>query len=1129
MKTITHLLVLTLSMLVLTNCNQKEDKFKKLKPSQTGISFVNEVKETNDINILDYLYFYNGGGVAAADFNADGLTDLYFVSTQGENKLYLNKTKEKNIKFEDITAKAGVAGKANWQTGVSVADINGDGRLDMYVCAVGNYKSLKGHNELYINTGNDANGVPMFEEKAKEYGLDFSGFSTQAAFIDYDKDGDLDVYLLNHAIHSVSSYDKVSARALVDSSAGDILYRNELIANSPTPHPTSHIKHPKLPIFTNVSQKAGIYQAAMGYGLGISVADFNNDGWDDIYVSNDFHEDDYYYLNNGNGTFKESVKEHFKHLSKYSMGCDVADINNDGWLDIFTADMLPDDEKIEKSSLGEDALDIYLYKLQFGFHYQYGRNALHLNMHGKRYADIATIAGVSATDWSWSPLLADFDNDGYRDLFVANGIPRRPNDLDYIKYLSNTVDSTIKKSIPTFAQKISDKKALDLMPKGETHNYIFRNSGDLKFENQSANWGFDEETVSNGAIYADLDNDGDLEIVTNDMNSEAGIFLNQSTEKDPENTNFLRIKLTGNNANTNGLGTQIYLKNKGKIWTSTQQPVRGFESSSEPIVHFGLGNISTIDSLIVVWPDGKSSLQTHVKTNQTLIFKQSEATINNGELRMSQLSSLRFTDLTDDIELNYQHRENKDYLDMVREPMMPFNLSTEGPKTAIGDVNGDGLDDLYLCGARNQAGQLMLQKNGQFVQSKQAVFKLDSAYEEVDALFFDADNDRDLDLYVVSGGNEFVGDMDELKDRLYVNDGKGNFSKTINALPNQMKANKSCVKPCDFDADGDIDLFVGGRVVAYDYGSIPESYLLVNDGKGHFINKTPNDLKNAGLITDAIWADIDNDKDQDLVVVGDWMPVTIFENKNKQLVKTTNTLSAQKGFWQTIQAADFDHDGDQDFVVGNLGLNNKFIKQAKPELKMYVKDIDANNKTEQIIAYKRNDKWYPLLSKDELGKQLPGIVNKRFTDYKDFAGKVLEDVIKPSELKGADELMVNRFESIYIENKGKGEFEVHHLPLEVQFSKIYAFLPQDFDGDGHIDLLAGGNFYGVSTYQGRYDASYGWYLKGDGKGHFKAVWPTASGFFIDGELRDLKNIKIANKNYILALTNNGKPRIFKSN
>ncbi len=1107
-----NIILIGVAIATLTSCNKTDSKFKKLEGNQTGITFANNLTESNDFNILDYLYYYNGGGVATGDVNNDGLLDLYFVSSQGKNALYLNKTEGKEgLKFADVTDKAGVGGNSNWQTGVSMADVNGDGLLDIYVCAVGKYKSFKGRNELYINKGNDKDGVPIFEEKAKEYGLDFSGFSTQATFFDYDKDGDLDCYLLTHATHSVSSYDKVSARSLRDNEAGDHLYRN-------SPLPPGGGTH-----FTDVSESAGIYGAAMGYGLGIVTADINNDGWDDIYVSNDFHEDDYYYVNQKDGTFKEEVKTHFKHLSKYSMGCDVSDVNNDGRLDVFTSDMHPPDEVTEKMSLGEDEYDIYQFKLQFGFYNQYSRNALQLNVGQDRFVDAGLITGVSSTDWTWSPLLADYDNDGIKDVFISNGIPRRPNDLDYLKYLSNDVDTMITKSQPVFAQKVVDRKAIDQMPEGQVANFIFRGTHNLKYEDKSKDWGFTKKTVSNGAIYADLDNDGDLDIITNDLNSTAGVYLNDSKEAN----NYLTVKLAGNTANTQGIGAKVYVKIKDSLQVLHQQPVRGFMSSVSPWLHFGLGKNQNVDSLIVVWPNGKMQKRENIKSNQTLTLKQSEANLDGTNYKAIATKPLIFIEAPD--LLNIAHKENN-FFEFSREPLMPFKASTDGPKMAVGDVNGDGLEDVFLCGTRDQAGQLLLQtKAGKFVDSKQPALLADAANEDTDALFFDVDGDKDLDLYVVSGGNEYVRGMEELKDRLYLNDGKGNLIKNKEALP-LMDENKGCVAASDFDGDGDIDLFVGGRSVAFRYGDMPKSFLLVNNGKGKFEDKTQSlapELSTLGLITAATWADIDNDKDPDLVVVGEWTAVMMFENVNTKLKTQHSTLNTQKGLWHSIVAADMDKDGDIDFVAGNLGQNTKYIKQQNPVLRMYANDLDQNGRMEQLLTYQRDGQWYPVASRDELAKMAPVVINKRFNRYSKYAGKTMDDLFKQTELSTAKMYEANTFASVYIENKGKGEFEVHELPIEAQFAPIFAISVLDVDGDGQLDILCGGNLYGVSTYQGQYDGSYGWFLKGNGKGGFKTVWPAESGFLINGEMRDLKNIHINGKRYILAARNNQKVQAFR--
>lgn len=1098
----------------------KPSLFSKIDSLQSHIGFINEVKDTDKFSILDYLYFYNGGGVAAGDINNDGLTDLYFISNAGENKLYLNKGK---FGFEDITEKAGVAGYADWQTGVTMADVNGDGLLDMYVCAVGNYKGLEGANELYINNGPDADGQVTFTEKAAQYGLDFTGFSTQAAFFDYDKDGDLDMYLLNHAVHTSRSYDQVSARGLQDNEAGDYLFENQLAGNGQTGDKGVITK------FKDVSKEAGIYQAAMGYGLGIAVADLNNDGWEDMYVANDFHEDDYYYINNQDGTFTESVKNHFRHLSRFSMGCDIADVNNDGYQDVMTLDMYPEEEQIEKSSAGEDPYDIFLYKLQFGFFYQYSRNCLQLNLSGEKFRDIGLMSGVAATDWSWSTLLADYDNDGIKDIFVANGIVRRPNNLDYVKYA--LTDSMLYiKQLP----KSMTERALSLMPEGKTHPYLFQGTASLRFKDKSAEWGFDTPTISNGAAYADLDNDGDLDLITNNINEKAGIYRNNN-EKIIRN-HYLQVKLQGNTPNTFGTGAKVILKSKGVMQVQQLMPTRGFLSSVEPALNFGLGKLNTIDTLAVIWGNGKVEVKTNIKVNTTLTLKQSDAGMESSKVYSLFYPKTEpvFEEVTDAVKLDYTHHENS-YFDFFREGLIPFKVSTEGPALATGDVNGDGLDDFFVGGAKHQPAKLFIQKENNFVSANEVLMRTDSVYEDVDAAFFDADGDKDLDLYAVSAGNEFYAKMPQQADRLYLNDGGGNFTKSVNGLP-AMYDNKSCVKPFDFDKDGDIDLFVGGRVVGYNYGTSPNSYLLINDGKGNFSDQTDKlapGLRKAGMVTDAVWVDYDKDKDEDLIVVGDWMPIKVFENRQSIFVEmdgqgTTNAtgLAHSQGLWQTIAAADFDKDGDIDLMAGNLGTNTKFRKREDSKLKMYVKDIDGNKTTEHILAYSVDNKWYPVAYKDELGKQLP-LINKRFTDYKGFAGKTVDEIFSNGELKDAAVFGVQMFESVYLENTGKKKFKIHTLPFEAQVSRIFVFHIEDVDQDGNLDVLLGGNFYGVSTYQGRYDASYGLLLKGNGKGNFKPVLPTENGFLLEGEVRKIKSLKTKEGELLLVARNNQPIQIFR--
>ncbi|MBB5285432.1 hypothetical protein HNQ92_003589 [Rhabdobacter roseus] len=1076
--------------------DQEVPLFTELDSTQTGVGFVNTVKPTANLNLMDYLYFYNGGGVSVGDLNNDGLPDVYFVSNQGKNKLYVNKG---NFQFEDISARAGVEGFADWQTGVTMADVNGDGLLDIYVCAVGNYRGLEGANELYIN-----NGDLTFTEKAADYGLDFTGFSTQAVFFDYDKDGDLDCYLLNHAIHTSRSYDRVSTRHLRHNESGDYLYQSQL---SDQGNPSKAVK------FKDVSEKAGIYGPAMGYGLGVAVADLNNDGWDDLYVSNDFHEDDYCYLNNGDGTFSEKGKSLFRYMSRFSMGNDVADVNNDGYPDIVTLDMYPEDEQVEKTSLGEDPIDIYQYKLSFGYMPQFSRNCLQINMSGQKFMDVAALAGVAATDWSWSPLLADYDNDGVKDLFVSNGIAHRPNNLDYVKFAA---DDSLRYAMET--SSTLDEKALGLMPEGRVHNFMYRGSTQLRFEDKSLSWGFARPTLSHGAAYADLDGDGDLDLITNNLNEPASLYQNQA--RSSGSNHYLRVALTKYPQNTFALGAKVVLLHQGTLQVQQLMLTRGFGSSSEPVLHFGLGEATSVDSLLVVWPNQQAQWLTNVRADQKLtIAYQPAAKVEPAWLVRAPDARL-FEDATEQWKVPYRHQENT-YYDNYRESLMPFLLSTEGPKLAVADVNGDGLDDFYVGGAKWQAGSLFLQQpSGRFVPSLQPDFGRDSTHEDVDAVFFDANGDGHPDLYVVSGGNEFYDQMPALLDRLYLNDGQGHFRREASALP-AMYENKSCVRPVDIDQDGDLDLFVGGRVVGYQYGAAPRSYLLINDGKGHFTDQTTQrapGLERVGLVTDALWADMDGDKAPDLVVVGDWMPVRVFLNKKGKL-EASSTFTTPTGLWQCVAAADFDQDGDLDLVVGNLGENTKFRRKPDSQLRMWVKDLDQNGSLDHLLAYSVGEAWYPVAFKDELGKQVPSIINKRFTDYKTYAGKTMEELFKKEELRDATLLQAETFASVYLENKG-GSFEVHALPVEAQTSKVFSWAVTDLNGDGLPDLLGGGNYHGVSMYQGRYDASYGLVLLNGGKaGRFRALSPVDTGFLLEGEIRDLRLIQVKGEPYWLVARN----------
>lgn len=1095
-------------VLLLVSCRNEQTQkaenplFTALEPTQTGISFANTLTDTEKINILDYLYYYNGGGVAAADFNLDGKIDLFFTGNQVKNRLYINKG---NFEFEDITEKAGVGGYADWKTGVTIADVNADGYPDIYICAVGNYKGLEGANELYIN-----NGDLTFTEKAADYGLDFTGFSTQAAFFDYDKDGDLDCYLLNHAVHTSRSYDRVTARNLRNNESGDYLFRNETI-------PSKDLKGQKpAKIFTNVSEQAGIFGAAMGYGLGIVVADLNNDGWEDLYIGNDFHEDDYYYINNRNGTFTESLKGAFGHISRFTMGCDAADLNNDGYIDLMSLDMYPEDETVEKSSVGEDPFDIYQFKLAYGFAYQFSRNCLQLNLGGKKFAEIASQAGVAATDWSWSALLADYDNDGHKDIFVTNGIPRRPNNLDYIKFLAN---DSLRRAIGN-PQEI-DRQSVALMPEGKVHNYIFKGEKDYRFSNRSAEWGFDEPDFSNGAVYVDLDNDGDLDLVTNRINQTAGIYRNNAEKISPNS--WVNFTFKGDSLNRFGIGAKVFVKANGETQMQQLMLTRGFLSAVAPVLHFGLGQVQTIDSLVVIWPDFRTEIKTKVPVNQLITLDIANARMQMPPTPLPLFAPQEkplFKALTAPFE--WQHRENT-FFDFNREALIPFKVSTEGPKIAVGDVNGDGLDDLYLCGAKYQSGALYTQTTNGFKLLQVADIEADSVYEDVDALFFDADKDGDLDLYVVSGGNEFFGQMEEQYDRLYRNDGKGNFTRDRQALP-PMPDNKSCVRAADFDGDGDTDLFVGGRVVAYAYGRTPRSYLLQNDGKGNFkdITSTVSGLADVGMVTDARWADLNGDKQPDLAVVGDWMsPVVFLNQKGKLTAAKDNGLQNLNGLWQAIAAADLDGDGDTDLLAGNIGLNTKFIKDSNPLLQIFVKDFDKNGRDEQILAYNRGEKMYPVAFKDEVGKQIPSVINKKFTAYNQYAGKTLGEIMEDKLMQDATRKSVNTFASLWLRNDGKGNFTPLPLPAEAQMSKIFTFHVADVNRDNRPDVLIGGNLYGVSTYQGRYDAFCGLVLLNQGNGQWKSLLPHQSGWLTEGEVRDMQPVAIGGKQRWLVARNNG--------
>ena len=1064
--------------------------FTLLGPDVTNIGFQNTLTEGLNTNILMYEYFYNGGGVAAGDFNGDGLVDLYFTSNMADNKLYLNKG---NMQFEDITDISGAGGRPGpWKTGVNTVDINADGKLDIYVCYSGAMPAEKRANQLFINIGNNSSGIPQFEEKAAAYGLASTAFSNQSYFFDYDKDGDLDMLLLNHNPKNLPLLNEESTARLFKEDSPDKGLRLYKQTNGK---------------FEDVTVASGINGSELSYGLGLGISDFNEDGWPDFYVSNDYLVPDYLYINNKNGTFTNELKKCINHTSQFSMGNDVADINNDGLPEIFTLDMLPEDNHRQKLLLTPDNYDKFNLNVRSGFYYQYMRNMLQMNNGNGTFSETGQASGISNTDWSWAALFADYDNDGWKDLYVTNGYFRDYTNLDFINYMNEYVKDKGR------LQREDVMEIIKEMPSSNVVNYIFKNKQGNSFQKNNEDWGITQQSNSNGAIYADLDNDGDLDLVVNNINQPAFIYRNESGQVNKNH--FLQLQLAGEKGNTQGLGARVKIFYNGQMQTLEQNPARGYLSNVSFTLHFGLGNAEKVDSMMITWCSGKVQKLYNIKAGQTLRLAEKDAVDKDlpaspGTKWFSEIPSNIKTDRTD-TSIN----------DFNRQLLLISQFSYNGPCMVKYDLNKDGLEDLLIGGSPGQpTREFIQQKNGALTEKKIPAFEKDKNYDDAAIAVFDANGDGHADVYIASGGyHNFTATDSLLQDRLYLNDGKNNFIKS-NGLPS-VNGSKSCVKIQDINGDGFADIFVGGRVIPGRYPETPKSYILVNDGKGNFTDQTEKicpELLKLGMVADAAWVDLDMDKKNELVLVGEWMPVTVFSLQNGKLINSTNIFFDRPyaGWWNTLTVGDFNGDNKPDLVIGNMGLNTQFKASEKEPLEMYYSDFDNNGSVDPIFSFYIQHIRYPYVTRDELVTQLP-YRRKQFSTFKSYADITMDDLFQNGELKQANRLRADQMSTTCFISNTTGKFKMTVLPKEVQYSPVYTINQLDFNGDGKTDLLLCGNNSHTKIRLGKFDANYGILLSGDGQGNFKYIKQNESGFNIWGDVRSCIQL---NQKIYFGLNNN---------